>query len=66
MLIYMNDLSHAIKYCKVHHFADDTNFLHFKNSTKRKPLFVGLNATKISLDVQNTESVIFKQKRKIM
>ena len=28
-LIYLNGLNHAIKYCKVHHFADDTNLLHF-------------------------------------
>ena len=24
-LLYINDLNVAIKYCKVHHFADDTN-----------------------------------------
>ena len=24
-LLYINDLNLAIKYCKVHHFADDTN-----------------------------------------
>ena len=24
-LIYMNDLNQALKFCKVHHFADDTN-----------------------------------------
>ena len=28
-LIYINDLNQAIKLCKVHHFADDTNLLHF-------------------------------------
>ena len=66
MLIYMNHLSHAIKYCKVHHFADDTNLLHFKSATKMKHLSVGLNATKIYLNVQNTESAIFKQKRNII
>ena len=32
-LIYINDLNHAIKYCKVHHFADNTNLLHFNSST---------------------------------
>ena len=31
-LIYINDLNHAIKFCKVHHFADDTNLLHFSKS----------------------------------
>ena len=30
-LIYINDLKHVIKYCNVHHFADDTNFLHFNS-----------------------------------
>ena len=74
-LIYINDLNHAIKYCKVHHFADDTNLLHFNSSTKKlnrlvnldmKHLSVWLNANKISLNVQKTELVIFKQKRKIL
>ena len=74
-LIYINDLSHAIKYCEVHHFADDTNLLHFNSSAKKlnrlvnldmKHLSVWLNANKISLNVQKTELVIFKQKRKIL
>ena len=26
-LLYMNDLNQSIKFCKVHHFADDTNLL---------------------------------------
>ena len=25
VLLYLNDLNQAIKFCKVHHFADDTN-----------------------------------------
>ena len=29
LLIYIIDLNHAVKYCKVHHFADDTNLLYF-------------------------------------
>ena len=28
-LLYINDLNCAIKYSLVHHFADDTNLLHF-------------------------------------
>ena len=28
-LVYINDLNQAVKFCKVHHFADDTNLLHF-------------------------------------
>ena len=27
--IYINDLNHAIKFCKFHDFADDTNLVHF-------------------------------------
>ena len=30
-LIYVNDLHVAIKYSEVHHFADDTNLLHFNS-----------------------------------
>ena len=26
-LLYINDLNHTIKFCKVHHFADDTNLV---------------------------------------
>ena len=33
-LIYINDLHNAIKFSLVHHFADDTNLLHFDNSLK--------------------------------
>ena len=35
-LIYINYLNHAIKYCKVHHYADETNLLHFNSLTKKK------------------------------
>ena len=27
-LLHINDLNQAIKFCKVHHFADDTNLLY--------------------------------------
>ena len=27
-LLYINDLNQAIKFCKVHHFADDTNLFY--------------------------------------
>ena len=26
-LMYTNDLDHAIKFCKAHHFADDTDVI---------------------------------------
>ena len=68
-LLYINDLNQAIKFCKVHHFADDTNLLYLgKYINKRnklvnivlKNLLYWLNANKISLDVKKTELEIFK------
>ena len=72
-LIYINDLNQAIKFCKVHHFADDTNLLHFNKSVVNlnklvnqdmKNLTVCLNANIVSLNVEKTELVIFKHQRK--
>ena len=72
-LLYINDLNQAIKFCKVHHFADDTNLLCLSNSIKKlnklvnadlKHLVNWLNANKISLNVKKTEMVIFKSKQK--
>ena len=34
-LLYINDLNQAIKFFKVHHFADDTNLLCLSNSIKK-------------------------------
>ena len=34
-LLYINDLNQAIKFCKVHHFADDTNLLCLSNFIKK-------------------------------
>ena len=71
--IYINDLHFAIKYCKVHHFADDTNLLNFSNSIKKINKQVGhdlkylsnwLNANKICLNFSKTEVVFFKSERK--
>ena len=72
-LLYINDLNQAIKFCKVHHFADNTNLLYLGNSIKKlnklvnadlKRLVNWLNANKISLNVKKTEMVIFKSKQK--
>ena len=72
-LLYINDVNQAIKFCKVHHFADDTNLLCLGNSIKKlnklvnadlKRLVNWLNANKISLIVKKTEIVIFKSKQK--
>ena len=34
-LLYINDLNQAIKFCKVHHFTDNTNLLRLSNSIKK-------------------------------
>ena len=58
LLFLLNDLNQAIKFCKVHHFADDINLLCLTNSIKKlnklvhaalKHLVNWLNANKISL-----------------
>ena len=60
-LIYINDLNHAIKFCKVHHFADDTNLVHFSKSANKLNKYINiemknltnwLNANKISLNIK--------------
>ena len=72
-LIYINDLSHAIKYCTTHHFADDTNFLYVAKSIKKIQKYVNLDlrflcnwlkANKISLNASKTEMLIFRDPRK--
>ena len=42
-LIYINDLNQALKFCKVHHFADDTNLIHFSKSVYRLNKYVNLD-----------------------
>ena len=63
----------VIKFCKVHHFADDTNLLSLSNSVKKlnelvnadlEQLVNWLNPNKISLNVKKTEMVILKSKQK--
>ena len=75
LLIYINDLHKAIKYCKVHHFADDTNLFHTSKSVKNlnklvnrdiKQLNSWLSANKIFLNVEKTELVIFKSPKKVL
>ena len=60
-LIYINDLNHAVKFCKVHHFADDNNLVHFNKSVNKLNKYINidmknltncLNANKISLNVK--------------
>ena len=72
-LVYINDLNQALKFCKVHHFADDTNLIHFSKSVYRINEYVNLdlenftywlNANIISLNEKKIELVIFKHQRK--
>ena len=74
-LIYINDLNSAIKHCKVHHFADDTNVLHINESIKKLNKAINsnlniltnwLNANKTSLNVSKTELILFKPKMKTL
>ena len=71
-IIYINDMHNAIKFSKVHHFADDTNLLFSHKNPKilRKRvnadlalLFDWLCANRLSLNVGKTEFVIFRPKR---
>ena len=72
-LIHISDLNEDIKFCKVHHFADDANLIHFNKSVAKlnklvnqdtKNLTVCLNANTRSLNVEITEQIIFKHQRK--
>ena len=70
--LYINDPNQAIKYCKVHYFADETNILCLSSSIKKLKKLVNadlkrldnwLNANKISLNIKKTKMVIFKSKK---
>ena len=72
-ILHINALNHTTKFCKVHHFADNTNVLCMSNSIKKlnklvnadlKHLVHWLNANKISLNVKKIEIVIFKSTQK--
>ena len=47
-LIYINNLNYAINYCKVHHFPDNTNLLHFNSSIKKRNRLVNLDMKHLS------------------
>ena len=38
----------ALKFCKVHHFADDTNLIHFRKSVNRLNKYVNLDLKNIT------------------
>ena len=71
-LLYINYLNQAIKFCKVQHFADDTNLSCLCNSIKKlkklvntdlKHIVTWLNANKNSLNGKKTEMVIIKSRQ---
>ena len=74
-LIYVNVLDHAIKFCKFHHFVDDTNFVHFSKSVNKlnnyinidiKNLTNWLNANKISLNARKPElAILYEGKTRV-
>ena len=52
-IIYINDLHYSITFCKVYHFTDDTNLMHFK--------YLNLSILKLSyLDQQKTTGLWLK------
>ena len=62
-------MHYEIKHCKVHHFADNTNFLNFgysiktmsKKDTYDSKIFNSLlNASKLCLNISETEVVPFR------
>ena len=72
LLLFIN-LNLAIKHCKVHQFANDTNLLYTNNSIKKlntmlnkdlKDLTNWLNGKKISLNVDKTGMILFKPIKK--
>ena len=42
-LLYINDLNQEIEFCKIHHFAYDTNLLCLSNSIKKLNKLVNAN-----------------------
>ena len=68
VLIYINDLNQALKFCKVHHFADDTNLLHFNIFAAKLNKLVNHDMENldvwISLNAEKTELVIFNYQRR--
>ena len=72
-LIFINDFNIAIKNSETFHFGDDTYLLNIKYSINKinkvvnkglKFLIQWLHANKISLNVTETEVIIFRRKKK--
>ena len=55
-LTYINDLNQAIKFCKVHNFADGTYLLHFSKSITKLNKYVNLDIKNLT-DWLNTSKI---------
>ena len=74
-LVYINDMHQAVKYSKMHHFADDTylkcsdkndKLLRNKMNKDLALLFDWLCANRLSLNVSKTEFIVFKPPNKTL
>ena len=74
-LIYINELNLVTKFCKVYHFADDTNLFYFSKPLTKLDKYVNhdmknltdwLNACNISPNMQKTEMAFFRHQRKMI
>ena len=63
-LLHISDLNQAIKFCKVHHFADDTNLLYFSNSIKKLNRLVNADL-KYLANWLNANRILLKVKKKL-
>ena len=63
-LLHISDLNQAIKFCKVHHFADDTNLLYFSNSIKKLNKLVNADL-KYLANWLNANRILLKVKKKL-
>ena len=70
-ILFINDLYTSVKTSKVHHFADDTNFLFINKSLKMINKLINhdlallvqwLQVNKISLNASKTEWILFRPK----
>ena len=75
LLIFINDLNIAIKHSETFDFAEDTCILNNRDSVKQtnkvvnkdlKFLFQWLNVNRISLNIANTEIVVFRRNNNIV
>ena len=62
-LLYIDDLNQAIKFCKILHFADDTNLLCLSNSIKKLNKLVNADLQHLA-NWLNTNKISLKGKQK--